>query len=136
MSWSRLKELRARGLRPRLPTWITTNPKRKWHLLDTGFLVVDHAPGSEFDAKLLAGLDVILDMGCDRAALVVRALRAHSVRPSSIQSWCNCMNQLVTPGWTCAQMTHNARPWERKDAEKATPDLDTGTGRTCFVVRG
>lgn len=111
MSWKELEAFRNRGLRPAFPVWLTDDKRWIYRLRGTGYMVIVHHAGEVMPLDLLSGMSIILAMGCDRAAKVVRAMRNRHIKPESVMAWCGCTKQLVIAGWTCAKMLEQSRPW-------------------------
>jgi hypothetical protein len=110
MGWDRLQELRAKGQRPLLPVFITTEGKWKYRL-PRSYLVIEVKPGEAFRSDLLEGLDVILALGCDRAARVVKAINDQNIVCRSVTAWCPCTKEMVVAGWDCSTMAKQAKEW-------------------------
>lgn len=109
MTWDDLRQLRAAGLKPSLPVMVATKPGSLGRLLDSeGFAVLEVKAGEPFHAELLDDLDVLLFLGnCDRASAVVKAMRAKSVKPERLRTWCECSQQLDSSPVRCEV----AREW-------------------------
>lgn len=120
MSWKELEAFRNRGLRPAFPVWLTDNKNWMYRLRGTGYMVIVHRPGEVMPLDLLAGMSVILAMGCDRAAKVVQAMNNRQIEPESVMAWCPCTQRLVVAGWTCAQTLEQSQPWTLPSTSKAT----------------
>jgi hypothetical protein len=103
--WRPLAELRAAGLKPKLPVVVTTDLGVKRRKFGDGSLVIVHRPGERMPVALLDGIDVrlVLDR-CDTAGAVYELMAARGVRPTSCSIWCRCAGHLVGAVWPCERV--------------------------------
>ncbi len=104
MTWDDLAELRGRGQRPTLRTFVTTDPAFARRMTWVGCAAVLHEAGTPMPVELLDGLDVILDVGsCERAGKVARLMAERDVRCSRLQAWCRCERTLRVDTPSCRE---------------------------------
>ena len=104
MTWDDLAELRARGQRPTLRTFVTTDPAFARRMTWVGCAAVLHEAGTPMPVELLDGLDVILDLGrCERAGAVKRLCDARDVTLARCQAWCRCAQGLTVAPHPCEE---------------------------------
>lgn len=117
-TWEDLAQLRRNGQRPALRLIVTDRKRWCWNLHGVGCMTILHEPGNPMPLELLEGLDVILDFGCERAALVSRAMRSKGVTPGLCEAWCRCGEHLTTCVGKCSDMAEIDRMFEAASASK------------------
>lgn len=94
-TWDELREMRAQGMRPLHPLFVTTHPRLVYNFTAlTGAMFVVQKAGQKCPFELLRGLEVWFRMDtCEQTCKIIQRCKELDTVPSRVMVYCACEKQ-------------------------------------------